>query len=128
MYDYIRTGKTESDLTLKINEAVEKGRKNETWRAQYMRELAVLQDARDEGIEIGREEGREEGRAEGRKEGKAEGREEELNNRVQYMLEKGKTVEEIVEFGGYSEDIVRKIERKMKEDVSIRSEKDVMRS
>ncbi len=42
---------------LRIHEAVERGRRNEAWRLEYMRELVVLQDAKDEGIEIGREEG-----------------------------------------------------------------------
>ena len=59
-----------------------------------MRELAVLQDARDEGIEIGRE----------------EGREEERRCRVESMLKKGKTVEEIVDFCGYPYELVKVIE------------------
>ncbi len=66
-----------------------------------MKEWVVLQDAKDEGIEIGRKEGRE------------EGREEELKSRVRYMLEKRKTVEEIVDFCGYPEDVIKKIEKEL---------------
>ncbi|MBO4701855.1 MAG: Rpn family recombination-promoting nuclease/putative transposase [Lachnospiraceae bacterium] len=50
-YDYVITGKTKGKLTQMINEAVEKGRKNEIWRTQYMKELVLLQDAREEGRE-----------------------------------------------------------------------------
>ncbi len=101
LYDYIETGRAESELTVKIENSVVKARKNKVWRTQYMKEWTVLQDAKDEGIEIGRKEGRE------------EGREEELKSRVRYMLEKGKTVEEIVDFCGYPEDVIKKIEKEL---------------
>ena len=71
-YEYIRTGKPDNELTERIHSAVIKGRKNKEWRSAYMKDIARLMDAR--------EEGREEGRAEGREEGRVEGREEERKN------------------------------------------------
>ena len=50
-------GKTEGDLTKRIETAVKRGRLNSIWRAEYMKELAFLQDVKDEGIEIGVERG-----------------------------------------------------------------------
>ena len=52
-YNYVENGIVKSELTRKIDEAVIKGRKNEIWRTQYMKEWVVIQDARDEGIEQG---------------------------------------------------------------------------
>ena len=52
-YNYVENGIEKSELTRKIDEAVIKGRKNEIWRTQYMKEWVVIQDARDEGIEQG---------------------------------------------------------------------------
>ena len=60
LYDYIRTGRAESALTRKIDEAVGRARRNEEWRSEYMKELLHDDDVREEG------------RAEGRTEGKAE--------------------------------------------------------
>ncbi len=53
LYDYVENGKAESELTKKIDEAVVKGRKNEMWRSQYMKERVLLQDAKEEGKEVG---------------------------------------------------------------------------
>ena len=63
LYDYIRTGRAESALTRKIEEAVGRARRNEEWRSEYMKELLHDDDVREEG----RAEGRAEGRVEGRK-------------------------------------------------------------
>ncbi|MBP5275477.1 MAG: Rpn family recombination-promoting nuclease/putative transposase [Lachnospiraceae bacterium] len=54
-YKYIRTGKSESALTERIDEAVVKCRQNEIWRTQYMKERVVIMDAREEGREEERE-------------------------------------------------------------------------
>lgn len=51
LYDYVENGKAESELTKKIDEAVVKGRKNEMWRSQYMKERVLLQNAKEEGKE-----------------------------------------------------------------------------
>ena len=58
LYDYIRTGRAESALTRKIEEAVGRARKNEQWRSEYMKELLHDDDVREEGRAEGREEGR----------------------------------------------------------------------
>lgn len=50
-YRYIQTGHACNDLTKRIDEAVEKGRKNEMWRSQYMKERSALQEAREEARE-----------------------------------------------------------------------------
>ncbi|MBR1440838.1 MAG: Rpn family recombination-promoting nuclease/putative transposase [Lachnospiraceae bacterium] len=92
-YDYVENGKTGNELTKRIENAVAKARKNEVWRTQYMKEWVVLQDAKDEGRE--------------------EGREEEIRSRVEIMLRKGKTVEEIVDFCEYPYDLVKSIEEEL---------------
>ncbi len=56
LYDYVEGGRPESKLTQKIENAVNKGRKNAIWRTQYMKEWVILQDAKDEGREEGRDE------------------------------------------------------------------------
>ena len=88
-YDYVENGNVNSELTKRIDEVVVKCRKNEIWRSQYMKELVVLQDARDEG----REEGR--------------------RSVIEDMLRRGKTVEEIVEFCGYPVELVKEVETNM---------------
>ena len=50
-YRYIQTGHACNDLTKRIDEAVEQGRKNEMWRSQYMKERSALQEAREEARE-----------------------------------------------------------------------------
>jgi len=57
LYKYIETGKSDSALTKRIDKAVVKCRKNEIWRTQYMKELALMQEKRQEGIEIGEKRG-----------------------------------------------------------------------
>ncbi|MCR4788147.1 MAG: Rpn family recombination-promoting nuclease/putative transposase [Lachnospiraceae bacterium] len=57
LYEYVETGKAETDLTRKIETAVKKGRKNEIWRSQYMKEMTIIMDAREEGRAEGRAEG-----------------------------------------------------------------------
>ena len=70
LYEFIGTGHASDELTVRLDIAVAKARKNEVWRTQYMKEWVVIQDARDEGYEEGREDGRAEGRAEGEAERK----------------------------------------------------------
>ena len=53
LYDYIRTGKVEGDLSQRIDEAVCIARKNEEWRSEYMKELLHDDDVREEGREEG---------------------------------------------------------------------------
>ena len=100
-YDYVENGNAGSELTKRIDEAVVRSRKNSIWRSQYMKEKIVLQDAREEGIE------------EGIGQGIGQGIEQEINNRISDMLSRGKTVEEIVEFCGYSIEQVKQVEESM---------------
>ena len=94
LYDYIERDSTDSDLTRKIELAVDKGRKNALWRTQYMKEWVVIQDAREEGIEEGIEQGI------SRRD----------HEKISDMLRRGKTVEEIVGFCDYPYELVKKIE------------------
>ena len=98
LYDYIEGKQANNDLTKKINNAVNKAKKNEKWRSEFMKERIILQDARAEGREEGREEGIEKGRAIRDAE------------KIESMLRRGKTVEEIVEFCEYSYEQVKKVE------------------
>ena len=108
-YDYVENGHPNDELSRKIEEAVDKGRCNETWRSQYMKERIYLQDARDEAYE----EGREEGRVQGIEYGKKEGAEAERKKSIEDMLRRGKTVEEIADFCGYSKDYIKQVEESM---------------
>ncbi|MBP5384504.1 MAG: Rpn family recombination-promoting nuclease/putative transposase, partial [Lachnospiraceae bacterium] len=101
LYEYVETGKAETDLTRKIETAVEKGRKNEIWRSQYMKEMTIIMDAREEGREEGREAGREAERL----------------NMITDMLRRGKTVEEIVDFCNYPLELVKEVEESLASNV-----------
>ena len=89
LYDYVLSGKTDNDLTKRIECAVNKGRKNAIWRTQYMKEWVIIQDAREEGGDI------------------------RDNERIRDMLHRGKSVDEIVDFCGYPFELVKKIEDEM---------------
>ncbi len=54
LYEYVNHGRAKSQLTEKIDGAVQKARKNELWRGEYMKERALFMDAREEGREEGR--------------------------------------------------------------------------
>jgi len=94
LYDYIEGKQANNELTKKINDAVNKARKNEKWRSEFMKERIILQDAR----------------AEGREERIAEGRTIRDAEKIEYMLHNGKTVDQIVDFCGYSYEQVKKVE------------------
>ena len=67
LYDYIRTGRAGSALTRKIEEAVGRARRNEEWRAEYMKELLHDDDVRQEGLSEGLYKGRTQGLNEGKR-------------------------------------------------------------
>ncbi|MCR5254880.1 MAG: Rpn family recombination-promoting nuclease/putative transposase [Acetatifactor sp.] len=90
-YQYLRTGQACNELTKKIDAAVDKGRKNEVWRTQYMKEWVIYQDA------------------------KAEGREEERIEIVEGLLARGKTPEEISDFIGYPLDMILEMKEKLEQ-------------
>ena len=56
-YEYVENGKCENSLTRRIDEAVINARKMEKWRSEYMKEMALIMDYKEEGREEGREEG-----------------------------------------------------------------------
>ena len=56
LYEYINTGKAGDALTKRIDEAVVKARNIEEWRSEYVKEMVLLMDAREEGLEKGRKE------------------------------------------------------------------------
>ena len=105
----METGEAGDDLTRSIEQAVDKGRKNEAWRSQYMKEVVLIQDAIDEGIEIGMEQGIEQGRKQGIEQGREQGREQGIEQSIEKMLRRGRTVEEIVDFCGYPYEQVKKV-------------------
>ncbi len=109
LYNYVEGGQPDSELTQKIEQAVDKGRKNAIWRTQYMKEWVIIQDAKEEGIEEGIELGLTQGLEKGRLEGIV------LcdNEKIADMLRRGKTVEEIVDFCNYPYELVKKIEEEL---------------
>lgn len=48
-YEYVNTGKSNNELTGRIDNAVAKARKKEEWKSSYMKEMAVIMDAKEEG-------------------------------------------------------------------------------
>ena len=76
--EYIRTGKPDDELIERIHSAVIKGRKNKEWRSAYMKDIARLMDAREEGRAEGREEERKNTERERERANKAEARIKEL--------------------------------------------------
>ena len=47
-YEYVNTGKTGSKLTERLADAVNKARKVEKWRSEYMKEMVLIMDAVEE--------------------------------------------------------------------------------
>ena len=78
LYDYIMSGMPSDNLTRRIDQAVFKGRKNEIWRSEFMKEWVIIQEAKEEGREEGREEERKNTEKERERADKAEERIKEL--------------------------------------------------
>ena len=93
LYEFIGTGRASDELTEKLNSAVAKARRNEVWRAQYMKEWVIIQDARDEGYE--------------------DGQKSESVRVITNMLRSGKTAEEVAELCGYTVEQVREVEESL---------------
>ena len=93
-------GKVSGDLTRRIDAAVHKARRNEEWRAEYMKELLHDDDVRRDAI------------AEGRTEGEKTGRSKERVNAVQRMLAKGFELD-IIQSLGYNKDEIREAQTAM---------------
>lgn len=56
-YNFVMTGAAGSRLTEDLNSAVAIARRNKIWRTEYMKELLIYDDMKEEGIEIGLEKG-----------------------------------------------------------------------
>lgn len=73
LYEYINTGNATNELTHKLAAAVEFGRRNAEWKADYMRlsthDMDTFRFGKIEGLEEGRAQGLEEGHAQGLEEG-----------------------------------------------------------
>ena len=90
--DYVVGKNTTGELTNRLREEVERVKKSDRWRAEYMLlELNYLEKY-NEGLEEGRKEGREEGRAESEAERKA--LEEEIARLKAQLAEAGITIEQ----------------------------------
>ena len=81
LYEYIEDGTESSDLTRRLGEAVDRARRNEKWRTEYMKELLHDDDVREEA----------------RAEGRAEGARIKMEELIRKKLKKGKSVEEIAD-------------------------------
>ena len=90
IYDYVRDGKVGGELTRKIDMAVQKARRNEEWRSEYMKELLHDDDVRRDAI--------------------AEGRTEERVSAVQKLLAKGFAME-FIQSLDYSEEEIKKAKK-----------------
>ena len=101
LYDYVESGNVGNELTERLERAVDQGRKNAVWRSQYMKERVIIQDAMDEGIELGFGQGIEQGIEQGR------------SQMIEGMLRRGKTVDEIVDFCDYPRELVEKVRADM---------------
>ena len=97
LYDYVESGNVGNRLTERLESAVDQGRKNAVWRSQYMKERVIIQDAMDEGIELGFGQGIEQGKTQ----------------MIEGMLRRGKTVDEIVDFCDYPRELVEKVRADM---------------
>ena len=48
-YEFVMSGKVSDELTARLQSAVKEARRNEDWRADYMKEIALFMDLKEEG-------------------------------------------------------------------------------
>ena len=103
--------RAESALTRKIEEAVGRARRNEEWRAEYMKELLhdddVREEGRQDGYDAGIREGIETGRAVGIREGIETGRAAAIHTMVKNLAKQNLPIQQIAEAAGVDEATVR---------------------
>ena len=81
-----------------------------TWeRREELIRAEEYEDGKREGLEIGRAEGEKRGRAEGERRGRAEGEKDTHRFLINKWLQKGKTIAEIAEDLGKSEEYVESL-------------------
>ena len=95
--DYVAGKASDDEDIRKLDEAVHKARRNKEWRREYM--TLFMRDL--ENRELGIEEGIEQGRSQRDRE------------KIEIMLRKGRTPEEIVEFGDYPLDLVLSVQESL---------------
>ncbi len=78
LLQYIDTGESGSNLTDRLNDAVIKARKMEIWRSEYMKEMVLYMDAKEEG----KEEERQKTEAERKRADEAESRADKAESRA----------------------------------------------
>ena len=93
LMDYIADNKTESDFTVRLENAVKAIKKGEGWRREYIQ----LKEKMDAQFEAGKSEGREEGRKAGVEEGRKDGIELGIKALIQDNLEEKMPIEKIIE-------------------------------
>ena len=89
LLDFFDGNDPSDDLTRRLEAAVERARNNKEWRADYMVLNAMRMDD------------------------KAEGMAEEKRKRIIYALSKGKTIEQIMDFTGYSREEIERVKDEM---------------
>ena len=104
---YVAGRKSDNSFVRKLDDAVQRARKNQEWRREFM--TLLMRD--QENIEKGRAEGLAEGRAEGRTEGLAEGRSLGRNEMIVEMLRNDIPAEKIARVAGVSVEEILEIGR-----------------
>ena len=103
--NYVQTETVEDDFTSQLDKKIKQARLNEEWRSEYLKTYVNDMDMRREGYV----EGEKRGRAEGEKLGKAEGEKDTHRFLINKWLQKGKTIAEIAEDLGKSEEYVESL-------------------
>ena len=103
--NYVENETVDDDFTKLLDKEVKNARLNEDWRAEYLKTYVNDMDMRREGYV----EGEKRGRAEGEKLGRAEGEKATHRFLINKWLQKGKTIAEIAEDLGKSEEYVESL-------------------
>ena len=102
---YVENETVDGDFTKLLDREVKNARLNEEWRSEYLKTYVNDMDMRREGYV----EGEKRGRAEGEKLGRAEGEKATHRFLINKWLQKGKTIAEIAEDLGKSEEYVESL-------------------
>ena len=102
---YVENETVDGDFTKLLDKEVKNARLNEDWRSEYLKTYVNDMDMRREGYV----EGEKRGRAEGEKLGRAEGEKATHRFLINKWLQKGKTIAEIAEDLGKSEEYVESL-------------------
>ena len=95
--NYVQTETVEDDFTSQLDKKIKQARLNEEWRSEYLKTYVNDMDMRREGY------------VEGEKRGRAEGEKDTHRFLINKWLQKGKTIAEIAEDLGKSEEYVESL-------------------